>query len=182
MDTDSNVIKNVLESLGISDTSDKFINIILHKAKELLRILLMKLPLGSLKQVESYRILIIVDLSCKLLNVPIERSKVLQLLTIGYKIYRKSLLTCKKVLNLNWVQKPAIEILLVKYGRELREEVQSYLNKYRKCYYDGLTLYQQKLIDLESPLYQCCAFAAMVLFIIVILNIIYFLKRLGKIN
>ena len=152
---DSALLGSTIKAAGL-DVSQK--ESILDKTKEFLRLLQMKLPIGSLHKAEACRHIIAIELSCRVLNIPFDKAKLMSLSTVSLKDYRKSLITCKTVLNLTWVVKAAVEILSVKYGLELKDSASLVLQQYKTNYYDKLGASQQKYINLESSLYQTASF------------------------
>ena len=152
---DISVLNKVAETVDVDNCNCAAV---VQKAMELLRLLQIKLPMGSLQKADSSRHIIAIELSCRVLNKNFDRRKLIYHSGMIIKDYRKVLITYKKVLNLTWVVTAAFEILSVKYGIELRKSASKLINDYKANYFDKLSLSEQKYIELDSPLYQSAAF------------------------
>ena len=126
------------------------------KSKELSRIILMKVPIGSLKAAESARSMIATELACRILNVPFNKMKLSQSTPTNDKDYHQGLVTCKNVLNLNW-DMSITERLSVQFGSSLKSSGAKILNDYRVNYIQNLDKHLQANINLDSAVYHAAA-------------------------
>lgn len=126
------------------------------KSKELSRIILMKVPIGSLKAAESARSMIATELACRILNVPFNKTKLSQNTPTNEKDYHQGLVICKNVLNLNW-DLSISERLHVQFGSSLKDSGAKLLNEYKLKYVQNIDKHLQANINLDSAVYHAAA-------------------------
>lgn len=131
--------------------------LIMDKTKEFLRLLQMKLPAGCLQKAEACRHIIAIELACRVENVPFEKSRLLRLSSVNANEYKRSLNTCKTVLNLTWNAVAIFHVLAIQYGDDLRAEAQNILSEY-KLTQSNSGKFRTINLDVTSSLYQSAAF------------------------
>eukprot|EP01038_Epipyxis_sp_PR26KG_P008641 gene8641-11681_t len=105
---------------------------LLNKAKELLRSLNGKLPMGSLKKAEICRHIFVIEISLKLLSIN-QNSQSLRLQTgafISGEEYKKCLSTCKKILNVHDLPESTMDMMCISCN------CSSTMRKIATCFYD----------------------------------------------
>ena len=132
-------------------------NLIIGKTQEILRKLLLKLPVGSLKKAEICRGLIAIEIACSFLNTSLDKVKLMAQVSITPKIYQEGLIKCKQVLK---VQRDSdvTQKLAVHFGVHLKCLVQDTLGQYKINYIDKLHPNQRALVDINSAVCQAAAF------------------------
>jgi hypothetical protein len=149
---DDGIIRRALAAADLNP------DLVLGKTRELFRLLQMKMPLGCLKKAEACRHIIAIELSCRVLRIPFDKSKLMSQAPVNQSIYQEALISCKNVLNMKWDAGSAIDVLSVQYGVQIQGQANSNLETYRKAYIDKLDKSRQAHIDLNSPPYQAAAF------------------------
>ena len=148
---DSQELRDVILNAGIDPL------LIMDKTKEFLRLLQMKLPAGCLQKAEACRHIIAIELACRVENVPFEKSRLLRLSSVNTNEYKRSLNTCKTVLNLTWNAVAIFHVLAIQYGDDLKDIAQNILTEY-KLSQSNSGKFRTINLDVTSSLYQSAAF------------------------
>ncbi len=107
----------------------------LSKAREIERLMMIKVPAGSLKKGEVCRPFVAVDLTCKLLQISLSKSSILSNVPVNPKVYSDAYTSCQQSLNLVFPNQISIDSLALKYGREnIVQPARSLLHTYLKKY------------------------------------------------
>ena len=148
------------------------VHLVLGKAQEILRKLHIKLPVGNLKKAEICRSLIAIEVACSILNIQLDKAKLMAQVSISPKLYQEGLINCKQVLK---VQRDSdvTQKLAVHFGFHLKSSVHDVLEKYKRDYIDKLHPNQRALVDIKSSVCQAAAF-----YVVGIRNKVNILKHL----
>jgi hypothetical protein len=138
----------------------------ISKSIELLRLANIKMPMTSsfAQKLEKPKHIIIMELSCRLLNVPFNTHKIRQLardMKISASDYQKALATFKNVLDLKLDQTTSVlDLLSLRFDGFLKVHALEILDIYRVRHVAKLNVQsiRGQLIDLNSSLYQAVAF------------------------
>ena len=133
------------------------VHLVLGKTQELLRMLTIKLPVGRLKQAELCRHLIAIEIACLVLNLPLDKKKLIEQSDVNSKIYLEGLRQCKQVLKIQR-ESDVLQRLAVNFGIHLKPAATSLLEQYKKLYVDKLPMNQQALVDINSAVCNAAAF------------------------
>lgn len=132
--------------------------LLMDKVKELNRLLNNKIPTGSLgKTGEKCRKFIIIEIACKILNIPITKDKILKLSCCNLTEYQKHFTVCKIALNLRF-ESNISSILSIQYNEDLVLNSKRILHLYDQNYIKTLPENTQSYINLDLSIYQCAAF------------------------
>ena len=133
-------------------------SLVMGKAREILRLLNMRMPSGCLKKAEACRHIIAIEIACRMTNISFDKNKLVAQAPVNSKVYQDTLLKCKNVLNLKWEASSVIDVLAVQFGLQLKTVATTVLEQYRVLYVDKLEKIRQAHVDLTSPVYQAAAF------------------------
>lgn len=132
-------------------------NCVLGKTEEILRKLLTKMPLGTLKKAEACRHIIAVEIACNALHLQVDRDKLITSSLISKKVYQDNLLTCKNMLGIKH-ESDCMSILAVRYGSHFTSRARGILNVYKEKSLDKLDKSRQSSNDSNSAVCQAAAF------------------------
>ena len=146
-------MRKLLESASIDASQE-----VLGKAREMLRKINMRMPLGSMKKAEACRTFIAVELACRLSKVSFDKAKLLAQAPVHQKVYQDAVTACINVLHLELETKSVIDTLGVRFGIQLTAVAHGVLEQYRTLYVETLDPHQKAHVDLALPVYQTAAF------------------------
>lgn len=147
------MILETMRAVGICPNS-----LLEDKTKEILRLLDQKIPIGSLKKSESCRILVAIELSCRLTKTVFDSNKIINFCCISSKDYQNLLNICKSALNLEWSSTSVQEVLTIRYSAGLVNASSELLKTFDERFIQKLPENSRCFVKLNSPLNQCAAF------------------------
>lgn len=150
---DEKILSERLTMLGFQGNAQ-----LRDKVQELLRKLRMKLPVGSWGKVDICRPAVAIELACRLLRLPIQRSVLMRHCSVRESDYTQVFNTCRTALGLNLEEKNVEQILCVQYSADIVDLVTPLLKVYERKYVTNLPPEAKQYVKLESPLYRCAAF------------------------
>ena len=133
------------------------INSVIGKAQEILRMLRIRVPIGQLKKAEICRHLFAIEIACQLLNLPVEKSKLVSQAPVSFKIYQEALINCKRQLEVK-NEYDVMQMLAVKFGTTLKSAALNVLDRYEKLYIEKLDKNRRRLVSINLPECQAAAF------------------------
>ena len=116
-----------------------------------------RVPIGQLKKAEICRHLFAIEIACQLLNLPIEKSKLVSQAPISFKIYQEALINCKRQLEIK-NDYDVMQMLAVKFGATLKSAAHDVLDRYQKLYIEKLDKNRRRLVNINLPECQAAAF------------------------
>lgn len=93
---------------------------------------MVKFPLGTFGQIESYRHIICIEIACRLLNVSFVPKIFPQAACVSETDYKRAVTVVKNALNVDWQKIPTIETLAIKFGTTYKSIAYDLLNKYQE--------------------------------------------------
>ena len=156
MSTGLSLIGSIVNSIDVSLESRSEV---VSKSEELLRKIQMKFSFGHLKKLEKYKLIVLIELSCRLLKLTFSKNKLILFVPgANNNEYQQLLTTFKNVLELRIENKPLLDVLFMKFNVPTSLSINEVLMKYKELHVDKLDPNRKKLINLESPLYHAVAF------------------------
>lgn len=133
------------------------IHSVMGKVQEILRMLRIRVPIGQLKRAEMCRHLFAIEIACQLLNLPLEKSKLLSQAPVSFKIYQEALINCKRQLEVK-NEYDVMQMLAVKFDTTLKSAALSVLDRYEKLFIEKLDKNRRRLVSINLPECQAAAF------------------------
>lgn len=143
----------IASRLGINDLE------VSSKAMEYLRLLELKIPLGSLKKAECARPAIAMEFACRILQIMYDRKKIFDCGMLSSKDYNLAFTRCKNILQLDFRHCSVLDTLLVYTG--YKSSVRVLAEKIVEAYRDKLSGkigLSERNIDFKSDVYMASAF------------------------
>jgi hypothetical protein len=133
------------------------IHSVVGKVQEILRMLRIRVPSGQLKKAEICRHLFAIEIACQLLNLSVEKSKLVSQAPVSFKIYQEGLINCKRQLEVK-NEYDIMQMLAVKFGTTLKSAALNVLDRYEKLYIEKLDKNRRRLVSINLPECQAAAF------------------------
>jgi hypothetical protein len=133
------------------------IHSVIGKVQEILRMLRIRVPIGQLKKAEICRHLFAIEIACQLLNLPVEKSKLVSQAPASFKIYQEGLINCKRQLEVK-NECDIMQMLAVKFGTTLKSAALNVLDRYEKLYIEKLDKNRRRYVSINLPECQAAAF------------------------
>ena len=147
-----------MDSLVVAATALKIREDVVEAARDLMRLMHLKLQPGSLRRAECCRHVLALDLASLTASEPCKRESLLLHAGIPNKDYSQALMMCKNILNIK-TNESVVQSLSILCGCEsIVEVVSDLLEKYEANYVSKLVSDRRKNINLESSVYQAAAF------------------------
>lgn len=149
----SHCVLNILNRLRVDDPRVK------SQAMEYLRLLELKIPVGSLKKAECARAAIVTDFACRNLQVAYDKKKIIECGMLSVKDYNLAFTRCKNVLQLEFQKTSILDTLLIYTGYQdnIRRLAERILEVYREKATSKL-INSDRNIDFKSDVYEASAF------------------------
>ena len=151
MNSNLDPVISSLQSLGLPLS-------IAPKVSELLRLMNIKFPVGSLRKAELCRQVFAIEISCRLGGIVFDKAAIVSRSNIGEKDYQMWLNIIKTTLGVSWTTVSPLELLAVRFGDCLRPLALALISQYNTRYVDQLDKSIQNNICLESAVYYAAAF------------------------
>lgn len=151
------MLEDVTLSAALDIAGVASVPIVVEKSLQMMR-RIEQTHLNINKSFRSYRQILALEISCRIANVPFNKTTLLTTMKVPEREYNQALTTLKRVLNLSWASIPVIEVLATKFGVTFKNRAFHIIEQYKTHYMSGLDKSVQVNIDLSSPEYHAAAF------------------------